>query len=721
MFAGSASFTDDDPHRASMADHDAGLFDRPTTRREAIALAASIGASIAWPLRARAGTPVEWQERRDVYPHGVASGDPTFDSVILWTRRPPAPSGVASRLHVEVARDSEFRHVVSRSQVSIKPAADWTCRVLAAGLAPSTVYWYRFTDDRGFGSRIGRTITAPANDDGRPVSFAFVSCQNVQQGACNAYRRMIWEDERRSVNEQLAFVLHLGDFVYEVVWYPEDRPQGMYARRLRDLVRYPRGEKHADFHVPTTVDDYRALYRAYLLDPDLQEARARWPFVCMPDNHEFSWKGWQSQENFGAGTLPAQSRKVAANQAWFEYQPSRVAQPRPTRDDQFHAPAVRDATLHEFDDHGLGLEPGNLAAIESLRYYRALRCGANVELMLTDNRTFRSEPLSYRAELSAFQPAGFPAVVSEEVTEVFDAGRTAGHGAPPPAIAFGGAELPNPRRSSPPLSMLGAKQKSWFLETLRAATAPWKLWGNSVAMLDWRIDFQNLPDGIGPRWPASGYALLGDDDWSGYRYERNEIFDFIRSNEITGVVTLCGDRHAFLAGVSSSALPPRAFEPVGVEFVTGSISAPGLFEAMQYALSASHPLRPVYVHDNADGVAEPAINLSITHGVRSSLELHRTGSREQALAATNREIAPQLSFADVGGHGYTVVRATADELRVEFVCIPRPIARAQAPDGGVVSYRVVHRVPRWEKGNVPRLERTAVTGDVPLGSIGLYV
>ena len=86
-------------------------------------------------------------------------------------------------------------------------------------------------------------------------------------------------------------MLHLGDFIYEIVWYPEDRPQGMYDRRLRDIVRYEHGEKIEDFHVPTTVDDYRAVYRAYLHDPDLQDARARWPFVCMWDNHEFSLAG----------------------------------------------------------------------------------------------------------------------------------------------------------------------------------------------------------------------------------------------------------------------------------------------------------------------------------------------------------------------------------------------------------------------------------------------
>src|SRR6266852_4156816 len=79
------------------------------------------------------------------------------------------------------------------------------------------------------------------------VSFGAVYCpaicQNVTQGAQNAYRRMIFEDERAGEQDRLGFVLHLGDFIYELVWYPEDRPQGMYDRRLRDLVRYPDGEK----------------------------------------------------------------------------------------------------------------------------------------------------------------------------------------------------------------------------------------------------------------------------------------------------------------------------------------------------------------------------------------------------------------------------------------------------------------------------------------------
>jgi hypothetical protein len=259
--------------------------------------------------------------------------------------------------------------------------ADFTCRVLVGGLKPASLYWYRFSDPDGNGSRIGRTITAPAANDPRPVSFAFVSCQNAKQGAQNAYRRMIFEDERAGESDRLSFVLHLGDFIYEIVWYPEDRPQGMYDRRLRDIVRYASGEKIHDFHIPTTLDDYRAVYRAYLRDPDLQDARARWPFVNMWDNHEFSWLGWQSLQKFYGETRPAQTRKVAANQAFFEFQPARMARPHAGTLERFDGPHVENAPITAFDAHGLGQEPNNLAAIASLKGYRALRWGRHVELI----------------------------------------------------------------------------------------------------------------------------------------------------------------------------------------------------------------------------------------------------------------------------------------------------------------------------------------------------
>ena len=684
-------------------------------RRQFIAMAASFGASLAWRSAYARTSTIPWHERRDLYPHGVASGDPHPDSVILWTRRPPSQGIAAKKLTLEIADDEAFHRVVATSEASLSAETDWTCRVLAAGLKPARVYWYRFTDEHGFGSRVGRTITAPSDKDARPVCFAFVSCQNVQQGACNAYRRMIWEDEQKPAEDRLGFVLHLGDFIYEIVWYPEDRPQGMYSRRLRDIVRYEHGEKHNDFHVPTTVDDYRALYRAYLLDPDLQDARARWPFVCMWDNHEFSWRGWQTQQNFGKGVLPAQTRKVAAMQAWFEYQPARVVKSHNPGIDRYEAPTVADAPIRDFDEHGLGQEPGNLAAIASLKLFRTLRWGRNVELILTDNRTFRSESLTDRPEVAPFQPKQFPYVSSEDIVEILDAGRAYNNGQPPATIPFNGADLPNPRKQAPPLSMLGAEQKKWFLEKLRASAAPWKLWGNSVAMLDWRIDFHNLPADAGPRWPTTGYALFSDDDWSGYRFERAEILDFVRREKITGFATIAGDRHSFLAGVVSPSLPPKRFEPVAAEFVTGSISAPGLFESAEYNVAKDHPLRAIYLYKpSPEAPVQNAVNFSMMHGVRASLALQRTGDVHQALAARNPEVAPHLSFVDVGGHGYSVVCAKPDELEVEFVCIPRPLERSTSREGGPLAYRVAHRVKRWSPSAAPRLERTTLEGTLPL-------
>jgi len=686
---------------------------KPMNRREALKLAAAIGATLAWKPSLGAISSFAGVERRDLYPEGVASGDPHPDSVLLWTRRPPVSGDAASRLTAQIAEDAAFTHIVAEARATVKAETDWTCRVLAAGLKPRREYWYRFADDHGNTSRVGRTITAPAERDAAPVHFAFVSCQNNQLGACNAYRRMIWEDEKRPTAEQCGFVMHLGDFAYEIMWYPEDRPQGYYDRRIRDIVRYPNGEKHHDFHVPTTVDGYRALYRAYLADPDLQDARARWPFICMWDNHEFSWKGWQSQQNFGEGVVPAQTRKVAAAQAWWEYQPARVAKGSGGELNDFTAPKVADAPLHAVDANGLGEDADNLAAIRALTLYRAMRYGGNVDLILTDNRSYRSEPVNDRAEMKPFKVKGFPLFELDDAFAALDAGRTYKGGHPPATIEVDGAQLPNPNVNAEPGTILGAQQKAWFLERLRVATAPWKLWGNSVGSLDWRTDLQNVPAVNGQRWPSPGYGLSTEDDWSAYRTERNEIFDSVRAHRVSGFVSLAGDRHAFGAGRVSTSLPPGKFEPVGVEFITGSISAPGLVEASEYAVPKDHPHRALYFHDTPTG-ARSTINTALRHGVQTCLTLQETGDLAKALAARNPDVAPHLSFVDLGGHGYVMVRASTEALDVEFVSIERPVERSTGDDGGPLAYRISHHVPRWAPGEEPRLARKDLEGTPPL-------
>jgi alkaline phosphatase D len=424
------------------------------TRRTFAKLAASIGASAAWGKPVGKQSRIQWHDRPAAYSEGVASADPDSNSVLLWTRHPTkqghdSEQGHDETLTVEVSEDDTFRNVVATARAIVSKESDWTCRVLVGGLKPARVYWYRFTDREGSGSRIGRTITAPSPDDPRPVRFAFISCQNANHGAQNAYRRMIFEDERAAEEDRLGFVLHLGDFIYEIVWYPEDRPQGMYDRRLRDIVRYDNGEKIDDFHIPTTLADYRAIYRAYLRDPDLLDARARWPFVNMWDNHEFSWLGYQCLQIFKGVTRSAQTRKVAANQAFFEYQPARMSKPSGPSMDRFNPPNVVDAAISHFDENGLGQEPNNLAAINSLKGYRKLRWGRHVDLIITDQHSYRSEDPTGRVEAKAFSSRDFPELVPEEAVEILDAGLAHNQGHPPDSIRFGDTAVPNFRKEAP--------------------------------------------------------------------------------------------------------------------------------------------------------------------------------------------------------------------------------------------------------------------------------
>src|ERR1044072_8066823 len=411
------------------------------SRRSFLKTATAIGASLAWVGPAR-GSSISWHERRDLYPQGVASGDPDPHSVILWTRRPLPQDATRQFLTVEVAEDEAFRRVIAHAQAPVSSAADWTARVLIGGLKPARTYWYRFADTDGNGSRVGRTITAPLPNDPRTAKCAFVSCQDINEGKLNAYRRMIYEDERAPAAEQLGFVLHLGDFIYEVVEYP-DEVKTRYDRTIYEVPRPPDSHKVGTFHIPLTVDGYRAVYKGYLADPDLQDARARWPFVCIWDNHEFSWMGWQSILKAGRFERPGQSIKVAANQAWFEYIPARIAAPSKSLE-HFGPPAVKNVPIDKWDSDGLGVEPNNLTAINSLKAYRAFRYGQHLDMIITDQHGYRSADCFSDPSLGKLGGEEFTAMAPESLMQILDGGRAFNGGKPPEEIRFNDARVPNP-------------------------------------------------------------------------------------------------------------------------------------------------------------------------------------------------------------------------------------------------------------------------------------
>jgi alkaline phosphatase D len=293
---------------------------------------------------------------------------------------------------------------------------------------------------------------------------------------------------------QLGFVLHLGDFIYEVVEYP-DEVKTRYDRTIYDVGRIPDGGKTSNFHYPLTVEGYRVVYKGYLADPDLQDARARWPFVAIWDNHEFSWQGRQSIVQAGGPPQPGQTVKVAANQAWFEYIPARVKAPSGSLD-MFGGVAVKNVPIEKWDASGLGIEPNNLKAINSLIAYRSLRYGRHLDLILTDQHSFcGDDPTDAEGVGKIYDPA-FNGMFSEPAMIALDAGRAFNGGKPPAELSFGDITIPNPRKDSPPRTLLGATQKTWFLDRLRRSSATWKIWGNSFGALDLRADPQNLPDGL---------------------------------------------------------------------------------------------------------------------------------------------------------------------------------------------------------------------------------
>jgi len=675
------------------------------TRRNFLKSSLVIGFAIATKKGWANKLPTPAIEKRELFPQGVASGDPTADSVILWTRRPPIKESFSTKLIVEISTSPDFKKIVAGGTATIGAESDWTCRFLVTTLKPNCEYWYRFVDEHGFASRIGRTLTAPSEDSDTPVRFTFVSCQCPNEGALNAYRKMIFEDEAHSKDQRLNFVLHLGDFIYEVTWYAEDNPSGNRGRSIKDLYKFPQGRKVGNFHLPVTLEDYRTLYRAYLEDPDLQDARARWPFVCVWDNHEFAWAGYQSQYVAGGGyNAPAQNQKVFANQAWWEFIPARVEQPGNPKLEQFKSPAVVDTPMEEFNADGLSEEPNNLLAINSLKIQRVLRWGKNVDLLLTDNWSFRSPDMSS----DDFNTPGYPRVAPQLPLEIMNYGRHYNGGKPPDTIPFNGKDIPNPTKDVHAQTFLGQEQKSWFLAQLGASKARWKIWGHTFGTMEVRSDYQNLPYELGSKWPKeAGYAVIDNR----FLRDKDEIFDFIRDQKITGFCVVAGDRHAFHAGLASKALPPKKYEPLGVEFITGSISQQTLFEVLEVTMAKDHPMRMMHLIDQPDGKVIPSMNVTPMHGVLSTLKLRETGDMKQARALRNPELAPHLSFVDFGGHGYGLVTATSEQLSTEFVCIPRPLQRSEGKDGGPLVYRVVHRTSLWKAGETPRLEQEILEGN----------
>ena len=239
------------------------------------------------------------------FTHGVASGDPLQDRVILWTRVLPHRAIDLLTVFWQVAQDAAFNQVVAAGESKAQAAQDYTVKVDAIGLQPGQDYFYRFAA-LGVVSDIGRTKTLPVGGV-EEFRLGVASCSNYPQGYFNAYRHMADSD--------LDLVLHLGDYLYE---YPDGEYADDYA--LNTLGRHvlPAGEMIA-------LEDYRTRYGVYRSDPDLQAVHQRHPFVCVWDDHEIANDTWHSgAENHSEDEGDFALRLQAARQAYHEWMPIRT-------------------------------------------------------------------------------------------------------------------------------------------------------------------------------------------------------------------------------------------------------------------------------------------------------------------------------------------------------------------------------------------------------------
>lgn len=240
------------------------------------------------------------------FTHGVASGDPLQDRVILWTRVLPG-SGQAESLSVEwqVANDQRFSNIVSSGNTVTGPERDFTVKIDASGLEPGQTYFYRF-NAQGVSSPIGRTRTLPAAGV-ENARLAVVSCSNYPQGYFNVYREIAARD--------CDAVVHLGDYIYEY-------PDGGYANPLI----LEKGRHVEPVHEIVSLEDYRMRYGLYRTDADLQAVHQAHPFICVWDDHEITnntFKEGAENHNIDQGEGDFGVRRLAAIQAFYEWLPIR--------------------------------------------------------------------------------------------------------------------------------------------------------------------------------------------------------------------------------------------------------------------------------------------------------------------------------------------------------------------------------------------------------------
>ncbi|MFC3476540.1 alkaline phosphatase D family protein [Halobacterium litoreum] len=436
---------------------------------------------------------VEGDPDREAFPQGVASGDPTPSGAVVWTRVSPAAYRAVEPVSVLVSRDPNFRSPVGLFDAGTTgPGRDHTVKAdLDGELEAGRPYWYRFQHaDRV--SPTGRLRTLPRSDSSPDsVSFAVCTCQDYRNGRYGAYRHV--------ANDDVDYILHLGDFVYEHA--------GGSQFPGRDI-RLPSGAG-----IAMGLEDYRHLHRTYRSDSALQAAFAAHTAIATWDDHEVVndrfWSYREGRPYAGDDSHPRNGDEAfmrelfaAGIRAWWEYTPARVR----------YDP---DADL-----------------LDSLGLYRSFEFGDLLDLVVTDERLFRSAP----------PDSDLPTPLATSLSD-------------------------SPRGPDGTPTMFGERQREWFDDQIRASSATWTAWANEVIHMDLQFE-------------VGGESAYSADSWAGYEAEREAVARTLAEAE--NAVALTGDLHSYAAGYLKPTYGEQAEpgERVGVEFLAPALTSQNVKETL---------------------------------------------------------------------------------------------------------------------------------------------
>ncbi|MGB0907542.1 MAG: alkaline phosphatase D family protein [Maricaulaceae bacterium] len=422
---------------------------------------------------------------RGLFAHGIASGDPLSNAVILWTRiTPENPNAGPVEILWEMSETDNFETLAANGTGTAQAASNWTFKVDAQNLTAGTTYYYRFTAGET-SSPTGVTNTLPegALDKAR---FAVVSCSNWQHGYFNAYDHIARQDH-------FDAVLHLGDYYYE--YAAED-----YADpKMLDV-----GRVHEPRHEIISLEDYRIRHAQYRTDPSLQAMTAKLPLITIWDDHETSndsWKGGAENHGNNEGEGSWDSRKQAAMRAYYEWMPIRDPQAGKARETLFRH-----------------IEYGDLLSLITVE----TRLNARAEPLIIEN---------YVDEITA--PGGDEKFKAEILGD-------------PKREMYGQVQEDF---IVDELSRSKEDGKAWRILANqvimgRLSTADLTPHVNEDAVQAIEKNWAGIRDFI----TLSKYSVpVYPDSWDGYPHARDHFYDRLVENDVRDIMVLTGDAHEFWA------------------------------------------------------------------------------------------------------------------------------------------------------------------------------